>query len=309
MTSSNLTAKCAINTAISLLISSTLYASAAPIFIDNSELCLDVYGGLPSNGSQVVAWVFHEGMNEDWSWSGDRLVSGLGDWCIGRSNDHSAALVITASLIAREAFTPTGSAWFNFDRYNFFAAVFTTPCIYACVIWGLTINVFLALTRLFLVQPKLENKWYFVATAAYGAVGSITAITLSIMAPGEGGYFVSPPEAMTNKTASDAFAYGYPIIVIIPLLVAAAIYAIFFSQLRLYFTKINSDIERKITWRCVIMGGSTFLCYLPFSIAGILYGKGYLPVWVSIVTTDLALGDCLITPLVILYFMPNIRAK
>ncbi|KAJ3142617.1 hypothetical protein HK100_012469 [Physocladia obscura] len=74
--------------------------------------------------------------------------------------------------------------------------------------------------------------------------------------------------------------------------------------------RIRLLLQKRILRAMIFMSASIFICYLPISVVFIAVGifrKGPLSLWVRIVATEFALLDTIVTPILVLYFIPRIR--
>ncbi|KAJ3207452.1 hypothetical protein HDU82_003720 [Entophlyctis luteolus] len=165
---------------------------------------------------------------------------------------------------------------------------------YICYLWLITTNIMLAVSRYFAFKEKSQE-----------------SPTLPIRFGVE----------VATSQASNRTKLGVGLVILIAIFSVVAIYAntyrmisrrlaeVWPSRLDL---RIRLLLQKKAIKTCAIMGASSVLSYLPVTIALLLSlvlrdGSQDIPFWLWGFLTELAFLDCVLSPVMMLVFMPSIR--
>ncbi|KAJ3381873.1 hypothetical protein HDU84_004765 [Entophlyctis sp. JEL0112] len=191
---------------------------------------------------------------------------------------------------------------------------------YICYLWLITTNIMLAVSRYFAFKEKSQEsvRNYFGGMIAFSLLISLALIWICFAMPTLPIRF--GVEVATSQ-ASNRTKLGVGLVILIAIFSVVAIYAntyrmisrrlaeVWPSRLDL---RIRLLLQKKAIKTCAIMGASSVLSYLPVTIALLLSlvlrdGSQDIPFWLWGFLTELAFLDCVLSPVMMLVFMPSIR--
>ncbi|KAJ3204551.1 hypothetical protein HDU83_008344 [Entophlyctis luteolus] len=198
--------------------------------------------------------------------------------------------------------------------------------VYISLAWLIGSHVVLALSRYFAFSEKSEHqtaKFFIPVFVYFGLVSVAVAVVYGVAPPELTSYLLEIPPGTANAAAYNAWVCIVSVTGLGSILGIVAVYYFTYKQVqkRLQQTAVSAPVghadfrvqlERTVFWKCVAMAATTFVCYLP-ALVVLVYTTAAnidsVPDWIDFVESEFYLIDCVLTPLLVLYFMQTIRAR
>ncbi|KAJ3129937.1 hypothetical protein HK100_008333 [Physocladia obscura] len=190
---------------------------------------------------------------------------------------------------------------------------------YISAIWVLISNVFLALSRYFLIRqwPKEKARIFLslvsaIAITLSGGIGWVFATSTTDNS------FAAYPDSQYKKQISTLLVIGAATVVFCAGMIVGAYSATYLVISRKLKSALQSSsvspirlhLQYQVLKAMIIMSSGIIVCYLPIAIVLVidsLLGKGVVPNWAGVLVTEFTMLDTVVTPLMLLYFMPSIQ--